>query len=109
VLRAPGILAVHSRTEFLILNIYKAGQVTGLLTGHCHLRATASNWKWQTPTILKVAIITQKQLHMSYVCETIADLRCRRSGKHFIKLIGYYEIPLCEILCFVGGTGLLAD
>jgi hypothetical protein len=39
----PSTLSDKRTTEFLKLNRSQARQVTGLLTAHCHLRATSSN------------------------------------------------------------------
>jgi hypothetical protein len=45
------------------------------------------------------------------LCEFVAlvGLRSRRIGKHFMEPSDYDEIPLCKIMYFVRGAGLLAE
>jgi hypothetical protein len=121
--RAPWILAVHSRiktrkepsvksrptVDFLTLNRIQARQVTGLLRGHCDsngrlFRLGTTN----DPTCGRCYNEIEAASHGLCVCEAVAKLRFCWFGKHFMKPGDYDEIPLCKILCFVWGTGLLA-
>jgi len=42
------------------------------------------------------------------MAKALAEFKFRRLGKHFKNPSDYDEIPLCKILYFVRGTGLLA-
>jgi hypothetical protein len=43
------------------------------------------------------------------MAKALAKFKFYRSGKHFMGLSDYGEIPLCNILYFVRGMGLLAE
>jgi hypothetical protein len=46
--------------------------------------------------------------HILLECVALAELRYRRLGKHFMEPSDD-EIPLCKILYFARGTGLLVE
>jgi hypothetical protein len=43
------------------------------------------------------------------MAKALAEFKFRRSGNMFMEPSDYYEIPLCKILYFVRGMGLLAE
>jgi hypothetical protein len=43
------------------------------------------------------------------LCVALAEFRLRRLGNIFMEPSDYDEIPLCKIMYFVRGTGLLAE
>jgi hypothetical protein len=59
--------------------------------------------------MLAGAIWRQKQPHIASDCVALAGLRFRRLGKYLMEPRDYDEIPLCKIMYFVRGTGLLAE
>jgi hypothetical protein len=98
--KKAGELLNLSRNQFRIM--------TGLLTGHCHLKGH----------LLKVGLLNSPQCdrckqasemasHILCDCEALATLRFRHLGHHFIKPDGFEDISVSKILYFVQGTGLL--
>jgi hypothetical protein len=51
---------------------------------------------------------TGKASHIPCEYAVLAEFRFCRLGKHFMEPNDYEEIPLCKILYFVKGMGLLA-
>jgi hypothetical protein len=53
---------------------------------------------------------TETASHILYECVSLAEFRfCRLSTDFFMEPGDYYESPLCKILYYVRGTGLLAE
>jgi hypothetical protein len=52
---------------------------------------------------------TETASHILCECVALAGLRLRCLGKHFVVLSDYIENPLCKILYFIRGMGLLAE
>jgi hypothetical protein len=52
---------------------------------------------------------TETASHILCECVTSAELKFHHLGKSFTEPNNYDEIPLCKILYFVRGMGLLAD
>jgi hypothetical protein len=52
---------------------------------------------------------TEIASHIRRECDALVILKIRWLGKHVMERSDYDEIPLCKILYFVGGTGLLAE
>jgi hypothetical protein len=98
-------LSAKRTVEFLKLNRSQAS----LLTGHCHLK---------NPTV-KLVIIDGSICGRCHngnrnslthpLCVTLAELRAPHLGKHFMDMRDYDKIPLCKILYFIIGMGLLAE
>jgi hypothetical protein len=52
---------------------------------------------------------TETASHIPCECEALAELRFCHSCKYLIEPDDCDKIPLCKMLYFVGGTGLLAE
>jgi hypothetical protein len=92
--------------EFIEVNRDQAKQATGLLTGHCNLKGNLFKLG-----ITDSPICGRCQSHMSFVsvCVALIELRFCHLSKHFMEPSIYDEIPLCKIMYFIGGLGLLAE
>jgi hypothetical protein len=52
---------------------------------------------------------TETALHILCKCVTLDELRFHRLDKHFMRTSDYDSFPLCKILYFVRGMGLLVE
>jgi hypothetical protein len=85
-------------------------QVKGLLTGHCHLKGHLFKLDLtDSPTCGRFHMKTQTASHILCECLTLAKLRFHCLSTHITELSHYDEIPLCKILYFNSGMGLLAE
>jgi hypothetical protein len=93
----------------LKLSRFRARQLTGLLTGHCHLRGHLLKLgKVNSPICRRCLRKAETASHILCDCEALAELRFRHVGRYFMRPGDYHEIPLCKILYFAVDTGLLA-
>jgi hypothetical protein len=84
--------------------------MTGLLTGHCHLKGHL--FKLGLVTSLKCNRCKQASETASHIlcdCEAVATLRFRHLGCPFMKPGDFEDISVSKILHFVQGTGLLYE
>jgi hypothetical protein len=103
-------LSAKNNVEFLKLSRFQARQVTSLLKGHCHL--TGHLFKLgitDSPICGRCHKETDITLHILFECEALSELRFCHLSKHFMEPSDYDKIPLCKILYFIGGKGLLAE
>jgi hypothetical protein len=92
--------------EFLKLKRSQA-QVKGLLTGHCHLKGHLFK-PGTSPICGTCHMVTETATHILCECVALAGLTFHCLGKHSMEA-SHHKIPLCKILYFVRGTGLLVE
>jgi hypothetical protein len=81
-----------------------------MLMGHCHLKGHLFKLGISdSPICGRGHMETETASHI--LCEYVAldELRFSCLGKHFMNPSNCDEIPLCKILYFVRGTGLLVE
>jgi hypothetical protein len=104
-------LSAKGTVEFLKINRFEARQVTGLSTGHCHLKGHIFKLGITDSPICgrchtETDTVTETASHILHECVSLAELKLHCLGKYFMEPSNYDEIPLCKILYFVRGTTL---
>jgi hypothetical protein len=84
--------------------------MTGLLTGHCHLKGHLFKlWLVNSPECNTCKQASETASHVLCDCESLATLRFRHLGHHFMKQGDFEDISVSKILHFVQGAGLLNE
>jgi hypothetical protein len=82
--------------------------VTGLLTGHCHLKGHLFKvWLTESPTFERCLEEDESATHILCDCEAIAYLRFRHLDHYFMEPGDYQDAPVSKILHFIRSVGLL--
>jgi hypothetical protein len=97
------------RTEELLkLNRNQLRWMTGLLTGHCHLKGHLFKMGLtDSPTCERCLEKEESATHILCDCEAIAYLRFRHLGHHFMEPGDYHDTPINQTLHFIRSVGLL--
>jgi hypothetical protein len=91
--------------EVLKLNRNQLRWVTGLLTGHCHLKGRLFKMGLtNSPICERFLEKDESATHIQWDCEAIAYLRFRH---HFMEPGDLQDSPICKILHFIRSVGLL--
>ena len=98
--KRAGLLLSLSRNQLRIL--------TGLLTGHCHLKGHLFKLGLvKSPECDRCKQATETASHIFRDCKALAALRFRYLGCYFIKPRDFKDILVSRILHFVQSVGLL--
>jgi hypothetical protein len=90
------------------LNRNQLQWVTGLLTGHCHLKGHLLKMGLtNNPTCERYLGNDESASHVLCDSEAIAYLRFHHPGHYFMEPGDHQDAPLSKILHFVGSVGLL--
>jgi hypothetical protein len=82
--------------------------VTGLLTGHCHLKGRLFKMGLtESPTCERCLEKDESATHILCDCEAIAYLRFRHLGHYFMEPGDYQDAPISKILHFILSVRLL--
>jgi hypothetical protein len=82
--------------------------MTGLLTGHCHLKGHLFKMGLaESPTCKRCLEKDESATHILCDCEAIAYLRFRHLGHYFMEPGDYQDTPISKILHFIRSVGLL--
>jgi hypothetical protein len=82
--------------------------VTGLLTGHCHLKGHIFKMRLtESLTCERCLEKDESATHILCDCEAIAYLRFRHLGHYFMEPGDYQDAPVSKILHFIQSVGLL--
>jgi hypothetical protein len=99
--KAAGLLYL-SRNQLRIM--------TGLLTVHCHWKGHLfKQGLVNSPKCDRCKQASETASHVLCDCETLATLRFRHLGRHFMKRDDIEDISVSKILHFVQGVGLLNE
>jgi hypothetical protein len=111
VTQAKGFLqgpSVRRTNELLKLNRNQLQWVTGLLTGHCHLRGHLFKLGlMDSATCERCLEKDESATHILCDCEAIAYLRFCHLGHYFMEPGDYQDTPISQILYFIRSVGLL--
>jgi hypothetical protein len=100
--RKAGELFNLSRNQLRIM--------TGLLTGHCHLKGHLFKLGLlNSPDCNRCKQASEMASHVLCDCEALATLRFRHLGHHFMKPGDFEDISVSKIPHFVQGAGLLNE
>jgi hypothetical protein len=100
--KKAGKLLNLSRNQLKIL--------TGLLTGHCHLKGHLCNLGLvNSPECDRCKQASQVASHVLCDCEALATLRIMHLAHYFMKPCDFEDISVSKILHFVQGVGLLNE
>jgi hypothetical protein len=109
--QAKGFLqgpSVRRTKELLKLNRNQLQWMTGLLTGHCHLKGHLFKMGLTyIPTCERCLEKEESATHILCDCEAIAKLRFRHLGLYFMEPGDYHDAPINQILHFIRSVGLL--
>jgi hypothetical protein len=109
--QAKGFLqgpSVKRTKELLRLNRNQLRWMTGLLTGHCHLRGHLFKMGLTDSPICERCLEKEESAtHILCDCEAIAYLRFRPLGHYFMGPGDYQDAPISQILHFIRSVGLL--
>jgi hypothetical protein len=84
--------------------------MTGLLTGHCHLKGHLFKLGLvNSPKCNRCKQASETASHVLCDCEALATLRFRHLGHHFMKAGDFEDISVSKMLNFVQGAGLLNE
>jgi hypothetical protein len=82
--------------------------MTGLLTGHCHLKGHQFKLGLvNSSNSNRFKQASEKASHVFRDCKTFTTVRFRHLGHHFMKPGDFEDISVSKILHFVQGAGLL--
>ena len=82
--------------------------MTGLPTGNCHLKRHIFLLRLiDSPECKRCKKAFEMVSNAFCGCETVAVLRFRHLGQHFLKLDDYADISVSKVLHFVKHAGLL--
>jgi hypothetical protein len=82
--------------------------MTGLLTGHCHLKGHLFKLGLiNIPECDRYKEVSDTASHVLCDCEALATLRFRHLGLHFMRPGDFKNIPVSRILHFFQGMGML--
>ena len=96
--------------ELLNLSRNQIRIMTGLLTGHCHLKGHLFKLGLvNSPEYNRCKQASEMASHVLCDCEALATLRFRHLGHHFMKPGDFEDISVSKILHFVQGAGLLNE
>jgi hypothetical protein len=94
--------------ELLNLSRNQLRIMTGLLTGHCHLKGHLFKLGLvNSPECNRCKQASEAASHVLCDCEALTTLRFRHLGHHFVKRGGFEDISVSKLLHFVQGAGLL--
>jgi hypothetical protein len=94
--------------ELLSLNINQLRILTGLLTGHCHLKVHLFKLGLvNSPECDRCKQASETASHVLCDCKALAALRFRYLGCHFTKPGDFKDISVSRILHFVQNVVLL--
>jgi hypothetical protein len=98
-----------SRTKDLLkLNRDQLRWIVGLLTGHCHLKGHLFKLGLTDDPICERCLKEDESAtHILCDCEAVAHLRSRHLGQFFMEPSDYYDAPICRVLHFIPGVGLI--
>jgi hypothetical protein len=103
--QAKGFLqgpSVRRTKELLKLNRNQLRWVTGLLTGHCHLKGHLFKLGLtDSPTCERCLEKDESATSILCDCEAIAYLRFRHLGHYFMEPGDYQDAPISKILHFI--------
>jgi hypothetical protein len=100
--RKAGQLLNLSRNQLRIM--------TGLLTGHCHLKGHLFKLGLvNSPECNRCNQASETASHVLCDCEASAKLRFRHLVSHFMKPGDFEDISVSKILHYVQGAGLLNE
>jgi hypothetical protein len=96
--------------ELLNLSRNQLRIMTGLLTGHCHLKGHLFQLGLvDSSECNRCKQTSETASHVLCDCEALATLRFRHLGCHFMKPGDFEGISVSKILHFVQGAGLLSE
>jgi hypothetical protein len=96
--------------ELLKLNRNQLRWVTGLLTGHRHLKGHLFKMGlMESPTCERCLEKDESATYILCDCEAIAYLRFIHLGHYFIEPGDYQDTPISKILHFIRSVGLLEE
>jgi hypothetical protein len=94
--------------QLLKLNRNQLRWMTGLLTGHCHLKGHLFKMGLTGSPICERCLEKEESAtHILCDCEAIAYLRFRHLGHYFMEQRDYQDAPIGQILHFIRSVGLL--
>jgi hypothetical protein len=93
-------------SELLNLSKNQLRTMTGLLTGHCHLKGHLLNLGLvNSPKYDRCKQASETASDVLCDCEALAALRFRHLGHHFMKPGDFKDISVSRILHFVHSAG----
>jgi hypothetical protein len=96
--------------ELLNLSRNQLRIMTGLLTGHCHLKGHIFKpGLVNSPKCNRCKQASETASHVVCAREALATLRFRHLGCYFMKPGDFEDISVSKILHFVQGAGLLNE
>jgi hypothetical protein len=96
--------------ELLNLSRNQLRIMTGLLTGHCHLKGHLFKLGLvNSPECNRCKQASETASHVLCDCEALTTLSFRHLGCHFMKPGDFENISVSKILHFVEGLGLLNE
>jgi hypothetical protein len=94
--------------ELLSLSRVQLRIMTGLLTGHCHLKGHLFKIGLvYSPKCDRCKQASEMASHVLCDCKEFATLRSRNVGHHFMKPDDFKDISVSRILHYVQGAWLL--
>jgi hypothetical protein len=84
--------------------------MTVLLTGHCHCKGCLFKLGLvNSPECDRCKRASETASHILCDCETLATLRFRHLGRHFMKPGDFADISVSKVLQFVQSAGQLNE
>jgi hypothetical protein len=100
--------SVRRNKELLKLNRNQLRWVTGLLVGHCHLKAHLSKMGLTCSPVCESCLQKDESAtHILCDCEATAHLRFHHKRHHFTESGDYHDTPVCMTLHFIRSVRLL--
>jgi hypothetical protein len=109
--QAKGLIpgpSARTTKVLLKLNRNQLRWAVGLFTGQCHLKGHLFKLRLTDDTTCERYLEEDESAtHILCDCEAVAHIRFHHLGQFFMEPSDYYDAPICKVLHFIRGVGLI--